>query len=325
MPATVQCLLCKKECKLVEGQRGDCRVRVNLEGKLMTLVYGKPCAVHIDPIEKKPLYHVLPTTGAFSISTAGCNLHCKFCQNWQISQREPEDTRNIDLSPEQVVESAIKANCRSIAYTYAEPIIFYEYMLDTCKLAHNRRLKNLWITAGFINREPLKELCLYMDAANIDLKSIREDYYKDICSGEVGPVLETIKTAKAAGVWVEITNLVVPTLNDSRQEIEDLVDFVLYQLGPDIPLHFSRFHPMYQLKNLPPTPVSTLDMARNLAIDKGLYYVYAGNVPGHPGNNTYCPNCKGLIIGRTGYLILKNRVQDGRCEICGFKIAGIWD
>ena len=216
----VQCSLCPKRCILEEGERGDCRARINLHGALKTLVYGKVCAAHVDPIEKKPLYHFLPTTGSFSIATAGCNLHCKFCQNWSISQQDPEKTKNLDLTPEKVVNLAKEKKCSTIAYTYTEPIIFYEYMYDICKIAHKRGIRNVWVTAGFMNKEPLEELCGVMDGANIDLKSINEKYYREICSGELKPVLDTIITAKKRGVWIELTNLVVPTLNDTDEEFK---------------------------------------------------------------------------------------------------------
>ncbi len=321
----VQCLLCKKECRLVEGQRGDCRVRINIGGRLNSLVYGKPCAVHVDPVEKKPVFHMLPGSQAFSIATAGCNLHCKFCQNWEISQREPEETVNHDLPPDKVVAAAVAANCRSIAYTYSEPIVFYEYTLDTSKLAHPRGIKNILVTAGFINREPLLKLCKYTDAANVDLKGFTEDYYKKICGAELQPVLDTLKTVHKQGVWLEITNLVVPTLNDDLKLIGRMCDWILDNLGPEVPLHFSRFWPMYRLKNLPPTSPEIITQARELAMDKGLYYVYVGNVPGHAGNNTYCPRCKEIIIGRIGYNLTKYAIIDGRCSQCDFKIAGVWN
>ncbi|KPJ48587.1 radical SAM protein [candidate division TA06 bacterium DG_26] len=321
----VECLLCPKRCELVEGQRGDCKVRLNLEGKLKTLVYGKVCAAHIDPIEKKPLSHVLPSSRAFSIATAGCNLHCKFCQNWQISQREAEETENHDLSPEDVVNLARRNKCETIAYTYSEPIVFYEYMVDTARLAHQAGIRNVWVTAAFIEAKPLDELCNLIDAANIDLKSIRDEYYADICYGSLKPVQDAIVKAVKSGVWVELTNLIVPTLNDSDEDITDLCRWIVGNVGVDVPLHFSRFHPMYQLENLPATPVGTLIRAREIAVAESINYVYIGNVPGTEAGNTYCPNCKSLIIERQGYYVALNRVgQDGRCNLCGHKIPGIW-
>lgn len=311
---------------LANGERGDCRVRINLDGKLMTLVYGKPCAIHVDPIEKKPIYHMLPGSGAFSIATAGCNLRCKFCQNWTISQRKPEETRNEDWPPVRVLQGTIATKCKSIAYTYSEPIIFYEYMLDTAKLAHKNGIKNICVTAGFVNKGPLEELCPYLDAANIDLKSIRDSYYREICDGELQPVLDTIKIAKERGVWVELTNLIVPTLNDKKSDLSELCDWIIENLGPDVPLHFSRFWPMYQLKNLPPTPVETLEKAWDIAKSKGIHYVYMGNVPGHKGNSTFCPSCGQMVIGRRGYQIFEYQLdKEGRCTKCSTMIPGVWN
>ena len=300
-------------------------MRVNLEGKLFTLVYGKPCAVHVDPIEKKPLFHVRPGIGAFSIATAGCNLHCKFCQNWQISQRPPEETENYDLPPEKVVAAAIKNRCRSIAYTYSDPIIFYEYMLDTARLAKQAGLLNLMITAGFIEQPPLLELCPFIDAANIDLKGITNEYYAKMSSATLQPVLDTIITMKKQGVWIELTNLIVPTWNDREADIRLLCRWIADHVGADTPLHFSRFWPMHLLTNLPPTPVETLNLAREIAGQEGLHYVYVGNIPGHEGNNTYCPVDRQVLIKRAGYMILENNLTEGRCKFCQTKIPGLWD
>ncbi len=321
----VECLLCPKRCQLVEGQRGDCKVRLHLDGRLKTLVYGKVCAAHVDPIEKKPLLHVLPGSASFSIATAGCNLHCKFCQNWEISQREPEETSNHDLAPQDVVELAKRYGCKTIAYTYSEPIIFYEYMVDTARLAHDSGIRNVWVTAAFIEQKPLLELCTEIDAANIDLKSIREDYYANICYGRLKPVQDAIVTAVKRGVFVELTNLVVPTMNDSEEDLRDLCKWVVDSLGTQTPLHFSRFHPMYQLANLPPTPVETLVTARQIAEECGINYVYIGNVPGLKASDTHCPQCKALLIERQGYYVAQNKVgEEGRCGACGQTIPGIW-
>ena len=304
--------------------RGDCRVRINLGGKLQTLVYGNPCAVHIDPIEKKPMFHMLPGTTAFSIATAGCNLQCKFCQNWSISQVPPEETQNQDLPPEKVVEWAIREGCENVAYTYSEPVVFYEYMLDTAKLARQHGIRNVIVTAGYINQEPLLELCKWIDAANIDLKGFTEEYYINVCYGTLQPVLNTIKTMHKEGVLVELTNLIVPTLNDDFAKIEEMCIWIRDTLDRDIPLHFSRFYPMYKLKNLPLTPQETLVKARELALKVGLNYVYIGNIPGNPGESTYCPGCGKMIVGRIGYFIKENNLVDGKCKFCGYKIHGIW-
>jgi len=320
----VQCQLCPRKCVLAPGERGNCRVRINYQGELVTLVYGKPCAVHKDPIEKKPMFHFLPGTYAFSIATAGCNLHCKFCQNWEISQVNPEETNNIDLSPQMVVEYSFRTRCRSIAYTYSEPIIFYEYTYDTCVLARKAGLKNVLVTAGYINEKPLRKLCQVLDGANVDLKGFTEDYYREVCSGTLEPVLRTLKIMTEMGVMVEVTNLIVPTLNDDFDLIKKMCDWLLENLGPEYPLHFSRFFPRFQLRSLPPTPIETLIRAREIALKQGLYYVYIGNVLIEGAENTYCPNCKKLLIERKGYWVGEMNIKEGKCKFCGTKIKGVW-
>ncbi len=319
----VQCELCPRRCILAPGQRGDCRARENIDGDLETLVYGNPCAVHVDPMEKKPLFHFLPGSPVFSVATAGCNLHCRFCQNWEISQRSPEETNNLYLPPDKLVAAAAESNCRSIAYTYSEPIIFYEYMYDSSIRAHRQGMKNVMVTAGYIEEKPLRELCPVIDAANVDLKG-DDDYYRDVCLGTLAPVRRTLEIMVKEGVWVEITNLIVPTLNDQPEKIGRLAEWVHDRLGPDLPLHFSRFHPTYKLRNLPPTPVETLKTAREIALGKGLHYVYIGNVPGLEGESTFCPKCGKIVIKRIGYRILENKLKDGNCGFCGQPIAGVW-
>jgi len=320
----VKCFLCPRGCRLGNGEKGNCRARMNVDGGLQTLVYGKPCAVHVDPIEKKPLFHYLPGTRSFSIATAGCNLHCMYCQNWEISQREPENTKNIDLLPEEVVREAIDTDCRTIACTYSEPVVFFEYAADTGRLAHKNGLLNVWVTALYINPGPLKEAISFVDAANIDLKGITDKFYRTVCKATLDPVLDAIKIMKDRGVWIELTNLVVPTYNDTKEDFSRLCDWVVENLGGEVPIHFSRFWPMYQLKNLPPTPTEVLDRARQIAISKGIHYVYVGNVPGHDGNNTYCPMCKNILIARRGYTILGYNITSGRCKFCKHKIPGKW-
>lgn len=320
----VQCVLCPRRCNLREDMRGNCRVRINLKGKLHTLVYGNPCAVHVDPIEKKPIFHMLPGSMSFSIATAGCNLHCKYCQNWSISQVPPEETENRDMPPEKVVELAINSGSKSIAYTYSDPVVFYEYTLDTSILAKQKGLKNVLVTAGYINPDPLRELCKYIDAAHIDFKGFTEEFYQNICSATLQPVLNTIKIAKQEGVWIELINLIVPTMNDDFNKIKEMCQWVKDNVGPDVPMHFSRFYPMYKLKNLPLTPDETLSEAREIALNTGINYAYTGNIPGHPGENTYCPQCKKLVIGRIGYSIRENNMADGGCRFCGHTIPGIW-
>ncbi len=320
----VRCQLCPKGCVISEGHRGDCGVRENRGGKLYTMVFGNPCSLNNDPIEKKPLYHFLPATLAFSLATAGCNLHCQYCQNWTISQKRPEEVEAIDLPPEKLVSAAAKYGSTSIAYTYSEPIIFYEYMLTTARLARAVGLRSVVISAGYINTAPLKELCRAVDAIKIDLKGFNEDFYKKVCDATLEPVLKTIKTIKEEGVHLEIVNLVVPTLNDDQDELRALARWVVDNVGPDVPTHFSRFYPQYQLKNLPPTPVETLERARDAAMEEGIRYAYIGNVPGHSGDNTYCHCCGEAVIERMGFAVTAYHIVDGQCEFCGCPIPGVW-
>jgi len=321
----VQCLLCPRKCIIPPGKRGFCGVRENQDGKLYTLVYGEAAAVHIDPIEKKPLFHFLPGATAFSIATAGCNLRCKFCQNWEISQIKPEDIKPILISPEEVVREAKKSGAATIAYTYTEPTVFYEYMLDTAILARKEGIKNVMHSAGFINEEPLRNLCKYLDAANIDLKGFTQKYYNDMCLGNLDDVLRTLKILKEEGVHLEITNLILPNFNDSDEQIRAMCVWIKENLGADTPIHFSRFWPMYKMVNLSPTPVSTLEKARDIAKSIGLKYVYIGNVPGHQGETTFCPKCGKALIMRVGYTITANNLVKGKCKFCGEKIEGMWE
>jgi pyruvate formate lyase activating enzyme len=320
----VQCELCPKQCRVSKGKRGFCRVRENRDGKYYSLVYGNPCAVHLDPIEKKPFFHVLPSTTSFSLATVGCNFQCKFCQNWEISQAFPEDVYNYDVPPEMIVKQAKEVGAHSVAYTYVEPTIFYEYMVDICQLAKKAGLLNVCHSNGFINPDPLRNLCKVMDAANIDLKGFTETFYRDLCSGELAPVLETLKTLKKEKVHLEITNLVIPTQNDDLSVLKEMCLWVKKELGADTPIHFSRFYPLYKLRSLPPTPVSTVEKARNVALSSGLEFVYIGNIPGHEGEHTFCPKCKKLLIQRTGYMIGENHLKGGKCQYCGKPIPGIW-
>jgi pyruvate formate lyase activating enzyme len=320
----IQCELCPKRCRVAEGKRGDCKVRENREGKYYSLVYGNPCAVHLDPIEKKPFFHLLPGTASFSLATTGCNFHCKFCQNWEISQATPEDVYSYDVSPELMVKKAKEVGARSIAYTYVEPTIFYEYMYDIAFLAKKTGLLNVYHSNGFINPDPLRKLCKVLDGANIDLKGFTEAFYRDLCDGELGPVLETLKILKQEKVHLEITNLVIPTKNDDLSLLKEMCLWIKKELGTDTPIHFSRFYPLYKLRSLPPTPVSTLEKGRSTALSCGLEYVYIGNVPSHEGENTFCPRCKKLIIQRTGYMIGEVNLKAGKCKYCGKPIPGIW-
>ncbi len=320
----VDCLLCPRQCVLPDGETGFCRARKNIGGKLYSLGYGSPCAVHIDPIEKKPFFHVLPRTLSFSLASAGCNLRCKFCQNWQISQISPLETSNMTMPPEDVVSAAIQKGCRSIACTYTEPMNFYEYMFDIAKIARSQGIMNVAHTNGYINETPLKELSKLMDAVNFDLKGFSASFYASMCEGELDPVLASIKTLKRAGVWVEITNLVLQGYNDDEKMITAMCKWLVKEAGGDIPVHFSRFYPMYKLTGVPPTSLKSLERARDIAMASGLKFAYIGNVPGHPGESTYCPKCKKLLVQRSGYNILANIIKDGRCPDCSTRIGGIW-
>lgn len=323
MAKRVQCELCPNGCILELGQHSKCRARMNKDGTLYSLVYGKPCAVHVDPIEKKPFFHFLPGTTAFSIATAGCVLSCKFCQNWQISQAKPEDTDTYDLPPEKVVSNAVAYKCRSITYTYTEPTVFYEYMYDTAVIARKQGIKNTMHSCGYINEKPLRTLSKYMDAADIDLKGFTEDFYSRICSGSLRPVLNALVVLKEEGVWLEITNLVIPTLNDDLKNIREMSRWIVKNLGADVPIHFSRFFPHYKLTNLPPTPLETLEGARKTAMDAGLKFVYIGNIR-HEGENTFCPKCRKVLIERMGYFVKQNHISNGKCTFCNTSIAGVW-
>lgn len=344
----VQCQVCPNECLLEPEDRSCCRNKVNKDGKLYTLAYGNPCSLHVDPIEKKPLFHFLPGTGVFSIATSGCSLRCLNCQNWEISQKKPEETKDprgdelrfdpkrmdsltmqdmarLSMFPEDVAELAQLSRSCSIAYTYSEPTSFYEYMLDCSKLARSKNIKNVWVTNGYIQREALDELCNVLDAANVDLKSFSEETYETLNSGKLKPVLDTLKTLKERSVWFEVTNLVVPTYTDKLDMIQRMCDWLIENIGPDHPLHFSRFHPQHKLDHLPPTPVGILTEARSIALKTGLRYVYIGNVRGVPeSETTFCPNCKKPVVERTLFFVRSMNLEDGKCKSCGTKIAGVW-
>ncbi|UCF95789.1 MAG: AmmeMemoRadiSam system radical SAM enzyme [Spirochaetaceae bacterium] len=321
----VQCGLCPRRCRVSNGKRGYCEVRENREGEYLSLVYGNPAAIHLDPIEKKPFFHVLPASGSFSLATAGCNLHCKFCQNWEISQARPEEIYSYEVPPDMVVRQARAMGARSVAYTYTEPTVFYEFMVDTARLVAEAGLLNVMHSNGFINPAPLEELCPLLDAANIDLKGFSESFYRELCEGEQAPVLESLKILKRKRVHLEITNLLIPTRNDDMAMIRGMSRWIRVELGADTPLHLTRFYPLYKLKSLPPTPVYTLVQARAAALAEGLQYVYIGNVPGHEGANTFCPHCGRMIIQRAGFMVVENKVQRGTCAYCGAPIAGIWE
>ena len=322
---TVQCELCPNRCTLAEGEVGDCNNRKNIDGKLYTLVYGQPCALTVDPIEKGPMFHMKPGMRTLALGTAGCNLKCKNCQNWQFTQVGPEETVNYKLSPQEAISLASKNNCEAIVFTYNDPIVSYEYVLEMAKLAKKNNLKTIMITAGYINPEPLRELCQYMDAIKIDLKGFTNEFYQKVCRATLQPVLDSIKVIKEEGVWLEIVNLVIPSFNDDSSEIKAMCNWIVDNVGPDVPLHFSRFWHSYKLENMETTPVRTLENAFSIATAAGLNYIYIGNVPGHPKGNTYCPHCGKLLIERIGFLAIEqNNIVNGKCRYCQERIPGVW-
>jgi len=320
----VECMLCPRACVVADMERGYCGVRENRGGTYYTLVHGRACSAMPDPIEKKPLFHFLPATKAFSIATAGCNMECLFCQNWQTSQFRPEQVRTIRITPEQCAALAVKSRCAAIAYTYTEPTVFFEYMYDCAVEGRKRGVRSVMISNGYIQRDPMIELCGVLDAVKIDFKAFTDKFYRESCHGELKPVLDTLVLLKEKKMWFELVVLVIPTLNDSRTEFESMCKWIVKELGPDVPIHFTRFHPSYKLRNLPPTPVKTLETARSIAVDAGIHFAYVGNVRGHPGEDTYCPKCKTTLIERTGYYIHKMNVTAGKCPSCSTPIPGVW-
>ena len=320
----IECQLCPRRCQTRDGERGFCGVRVNQTGVYYTLVYGKTAASHIDPIEKKPLFHMLPGSAALSIATVGCNVMCRFCQNWELSQSLPKDVEMHEFPPDRVAALAKQRHCPIIAYTYNEPIVFTEYMYDTAQAARTMNLHNVMISNGYINKQPMKDLCGVLDAVKIDLKAFNQRFYRELVSGELNPVLDTLVLIKSLGMWTEIVYLVIPGENDNTDELKQMSQWIYRELGPETPLHFSRFYPQYRMQNLPPTPVAMLKKARNIALDAGLHYVYIGNVPGDPGENTYCPECGKMLIKRTGFFVGAVKLDHGKCRYCGAAIAGIW-
>jgi pyruvate formate lyase activating enzyme len=344
----VQCKLCPNNCILAPGDRSHCRNRINRDGTLYTLAYGNPCSFHVDPVEKKPLFHFLPGTQTFSLATAGCVFRCLNCQNWEISQRTPEETkdptgaefrfqysliqprtleemRRCSMFPDDIVAVTKQLNCPSISYTYSEPVAFYEYTYDTCKLAHAHKLKNIMVTCGSIEEPALRDIAQHLDAAHVDLKGFDEDIYWKLNTGKLQPILNTLKTLHRLGVWFEIINLMVPTYTDNLEMVKRMSGWLVENIGPDYPIHFSRFHPAHKLEHLPPTPVDTLLRARQIALAAGLRYAYVGNVRGlKDEENTFCPGCKRVVIERDMYAIKRFDLDQGRCWHCQTKIAGVW-
>ncbi|MCX5812512.1 MAG: AmmeMemoRadiSam system radical SAM enzyme [Proteobacteria bacterium] len=321
----VQCRLCRHRCIIANGKHGICTVRENRQGTLYTLVYNMPCAYHVDPIEKKPLFHFFPGSKAFSIATAGCNFQCLHCQNYEISQtyRDKKDISGKVITPEEAVELAQQSGCKNISYTYTEPTIFYEYAFDIAKLANEKGIYNNFVTNGYIEEEPLFAIRPYLDAANIDLKGFNETFYKNICGAKLSRVLDTIKLYKKLGIWIEITTLIIPGYNDSEAELRAVAQFIKKELGAETPWHVSAFYPTYKLLDAPRTPLKTLHRAREIGLEENLRYVYEGNVPGSDGENTYCYNCNKLVIRRYGYSISDYSIKNGACQFCGAVIDGI--
>jgi pyruvate formate lyase activating enzyme len=320
----VRCRLCPRECTVADVERGYCGVRENQGGDYKTLVYGNLCSTNIDPIEKKPLFHYLPGTLALSVATAGCNLECKFCQNWRISQYRPEQVESIVIPPENLVRAAKARRTPTIAYTYTEPVVFAEYVHDTAAIGRKEGVGSVMISNGYIREQAMRELANVLTAVKVDLKAFSEKFYAEQCAGRLAPVLETLEVLKDVGIHTEVVTLLVPTLNDSEEEIKGLAKWLVSHLGPDVPVHFSRFHPLYRVKNLPPTPVETLNRARRISMDAGLRYVYVGNVPLSEGESTYCPSCGKVVIRRVGYNVDSSMLKSGACGSCGRKIAGVW-
>ncbi|UCG88717.1 MAG: AmmeMemoRadiSam system radical SAM enzyme [Gemmatimonadota bacterium] len=320
----VRCTLCPRECVVADVERGYCGVRENQGGEYKTLVYGTLCSVNVDPIEKKPLFHYLPATTALSVATPGCNMECKFCQNWEISQFRPEQVTSYLVPPRDVVQLAVSHNSPTIAYTYSEPVVFYEYAHDTAALGRRQGVGSVLISNGYILEEPLRQLCQHLTAVKVDLKAFTETFYADHCAASLAPVLDTLDVLADIGIHTEVVVLLIPTLNDSAAEIREMARWLVEHMGPDVPVHFSRFHPIYRMKNLPPTPVAVLERARRIALDSGLNYVYLGNVPFHEGESTYCPRCGKMVIQRVGYRTDVVGLEDGACASCGCNIPGVW-
>jgi len=320
----VQCSLCPRNCVIKNNEVGNCGVRKNIKGKLYSLVYGKAVSVAVDPIEKKPLFHFMPSSKILSWGTAGCNLHCKHCQNWTTSQAKPEDYPGRELMPADLIKTAIDNNCHSISATYNEPTVFYEYMYDTFKLAKKKNLKTVAVTNGFINEKPLRDLLPYLDAVNVDLKSFNDKFYRDISGGFLKPILDTLKIINKSKTWLEVTNLIIPTLNDNIKDIKKMCEWIKKNLGAEVPLHFSAFYPCYKLDYLPPTSESILIKANNIAKKVGLKYVYMGNVRTQDGETTFCPKCKKALIKRKGFFVTENNVEKSKCKFCKEKIDGVF-
>ena len=319
----IHCQTCPQSCVLSKGEVGFCRAKANLDGRHFSLSWGNPCTVNVDPVEKKPLLHFLPGSQALSLAVAGCNFRCLNCQNWEISQVSPLQTRNYAFTPDQLVASAQQYDCRSIAFTYSEPTSYYEYGVSTAEKAHAAGVRTIWVSNGYIEKAPLLRLCRALDGAAVNLKSFEDRIYSDLNGGHLQPVMDTLLTMKQNGVWLEVINLVIPTYTDNLEMIRRMCGWFVKTLGPDTPLHFSRFSPLYKLTHLTPTPQETLIQAREVARSEGIRFAYIGNVP-DIGEDTICPACKKIVLARRGFRIHENNLKDGKCGSCGAKIPGVW-
>ena len=320
----VRCGICPKGCLLEPGQRGDCRIRMNVAGRVQSITYGRPCSMHVDPVEKKPFFHFLPGTRIFSLATVGCNLHCQNCQNWEISQANPEDLPAYELPPEKVPAEATKRGCPSVAYTYTEPLVYYEYTYDCSVACKEAGLRNAIVTAGYVNPEPLRQLCQVIDAASLDIKAMSDKFYREVCGASLAPVLRGVEIMKAEGVYLELSNLVIPTLNDSDAMFRDLCRWVVAHVGAETPFHFLRFIPLHRMTQLPPTPLETLVRARDMARAEGLKHVYIGNLDVPDGEDTFCAACAKRLMRRLHHTLIENRVKDRKCPDCGQTVNGVW-
>jgi len=322
--AAVRCGICPKACRIQPGQSGECRIRVNVDGRLQTVTYGRPCSLHVDPVEKKPLFHFLPGTPIFSLATVGCNLHCLNCQNWEISQCDPGELPAYDLPPDKLPAAAREQHCSSVAYTYTEPLVYYEYTRDCAQACKAAGLRNVIVTAGYINPAPLRELCAVLDAAHLDIKAMSDAFYRDVCQASLAPVLRSAEIMRETGLHLELSNLVIPTLNDTDTHFRDLCRWVVGHLGAETPMHFLRFFPLYRMTHLPPTPAETLTRARDIARAEGLKHIYVGNLEVPEGEDTFCASCGQPLIRRLRHTVTENLLKAGKCPACGHAAYGVW-
>jgi len=323
---TVHCNLCRFNCQITHGKRGLCGVRENRDGTLYSLVYGRSVASNVDPIEKKPLFHLLPGSLSYSVATVGCNFRCLHCQNYQIahSPRIHDSIPGEELSPEDIVRQAVDAGCQSISYTYTEPTIFFEYACDTAVLAHEAGLKNVFVTNGYTTNEALEAIAPYLDAANVDLKGFTEDFYRKVTGASLQGVLDTLREYKRLGIWIEVTTLIIPNHNDDNTQLQGIADFIAQELDAATPWHVTAFYPTYKLSDEKPTPVESLERARQIGIDAGLHHVYTGNIPGADGESTICPKCGKTVVARHGFRLLEDSLENGVCVYCRYPLAGVW-